>query len=107
MSDASSSGVNGSPGVRGVSKRAESGLRYMMVEEARRRCASMFEAYASCTSTTFFLAVPWSCRGDLDALNACLHRYTTDTVLDEYKRRWIAAGAPNDFKEALKKVASS
>ena len=67
----------------------------------------MFEAYASCTSTTFFLAVPWSCRGDLDALNACLHRYTTDAVLDEYKRRWIAAGAPSDFKGALKKVASS
>ncbi|CAI7852905.1 unnamed protein product, partial [Closterium sp. NIES-53] len=64
-------------------------LRSKMKERALKECAREIEAYADCVRGRVF-SIVWACRAHATELNQCLHQYTNDAVLDQYKRDYMA-----------------
>ncbi|CAG9464043.1 unnamed protein product [Pedinophyceae sp. YPF-701] len=71
-----------------------------MKNRARMKCDEVTAKFVDC-SKVHFLSVAWQCRAELHAMNECMKQYTTDDTLEEFKRRWVAAGMPSDPKHDL------
>jgi len=71
-----------------VSKKVEAGLMYKVKMEALALCKEEMRAFAECTSDKTF-SIPWECRSQQDAINACLQVHTQGPRLRELKREYI------------------
>ncbi|GJP36244.1 hypothetical protein CLOM_g20777 [Closterium sp. NIES-68] len=69
-------------------KKVEEALRTRMKERALKECHKEIEAYAECVRGRVF-SIVWACRAHSNDLNNCLHQYTNDAVLDQYKRDYM------------------
>ena len=72
-----------------VSKRVEEGLKERQRVLARDACKPEIEEFVECTKTGF-ISVVWRCRPLRDKVNACLAPYTSQAVLDQMKRDYVA-----------------
>eukprot|EP00250_Pteridium_aquilinum_P026820 c33647_g1_i1 orf=81-350(+) len=70
-----------------LKKKVEEALRSKMKAKALRECDALAAKYAECTSGRT-LSVVWTCRPQFKLLNECLHQYTNDDVLEEYKKKY-------------------
>lgn len=69
-------------------KKVEEALRSKMKEKALKECQAVAKQFADC-ATGRVLSVVWACRSQAKQLNECLHQYTNDSVLDQYKREYL------------------
>jgi len=76
-----------------VSTKAAESLGHKMRKRAQAKCKDLFEIYANCTRPRT-ISIVWACREELAQANECTKRYNNDETLNEYKRRWAAAGYP-------------
>lgn len=72
-----------------VQKKVEEALRSKMKSKALKECEHMISKFADC-ATGRTLSVVWTCRAQSRELNDCLHQYTNDDVLAEYKKQYLA-----------------
>ncbi|CAM6089023.1 unnamed protein product [Calypogeia fissa] len=72
-----------------VQKKVEEALRSKMKSRALKECDNMIAKFAECAKGRT-LSVVWTCRSQSRDLNECLHQYTNDEVLAEYKRQYLA-----------------
>lgn len=70
-----------------MKKKVEEALRSKMKAKALQECDALAAKYAECASGRT-LSVVWKCRPQFKHLNACLHQYTNDDVLEEYKKKY-------------------
>ncbi|XP_010558552.1 PREDICTED: uncharacterized protein DDB_G0275933 [Tarenaya hassleriana] len=71
-----------------VKKKVEEALRSKMKAKALKECDHYTSKYAQCATGRTF-SVVWKCRNQAKELNACLHQYTNDGVLEEMKREYM------------------
>ncbi|XP_057815212.2 uncharacterized protein LOC131028862 isoform X2 [Cryptomeria japonica] len=63
-------------------------LRSKMKDRALKECDHYAAIFAECARGRT-LSVAWRCREQAKKLNTCLHQYTNDEVLEEYKKNYI------------------
>ncbi|EFJ31273.1 hypothetical protein SELMODRAFT_82262 [Selaginella moellendorffii] len=71
-----------------VQKKVEEELRSKMKAQAFRKCDPVVAKYAECAKGRTF-SMAWACRAQAKEMNECLHLYTTDAVLEEYKQDYL------------------
>ncbi|CAL0308256.1 unnamed protein product [Lupinus luteus] len=71
-----------------VKKKVEEALRSKMKQKALKACDYYTCKYAECASGRT-LSVVWQCRQQAKQLNACLHQFTNDAVLEEMKKEYM------------------
>ncbi|KAF7819999.1 Cytochrome c oxidase biogenesis protein Cmc1-like [Senna tora] len=71
-----------------VKKKVEEALRSKMKQKALKECDQYTSKYAQCASGRT-LSVVWQCRKQAKELNACLHQFTNDAVLEEMKKEYV------------------
>ncbi|KAK7272897.1 hypothetical protein RIF29_13939 [Crotalaria pallida] len=71
-----------------VKKKVEEALRSKMKQKALKECDYYTSKYAECASGRT-LSVVWKCRQQAKDLNACLHQFTNDGVLEEMKKDYM------------------
>jgi hypothetical protein len=84
--------MSGAP-VPEVSKRVEEGLIEMQRKNARNGCRELQEEFVECTRTGIF-SVVWRCKPLQNQLNECYRPYTSQEVLDQMKRDYVAERHP-------------
>ncbi|XP_011099564.1 uncharacterized protein DDB_G0275933 [Sesamum indicum] len=71
-----------------VKKKVEEALRSKMKQKALKECDRYTAKYAECAAGRT-LSVVWKCRTQAKELNACLHQYTNDSVLEQMKKEYM------------------
>ncbi|XP_065854183.1 uncharacterized protein [Euphorbia lathyris] len=71
-----------------VKKKEEEALRHKMKQKALKECDQLTSKLAQCSSGRT-ISVVWKCREQFKELNACLHQYTNDAVLEEMKKAYM------------------
>ncbi|KAL0332490.1 UNVERIFIED_CONTAM: hypothetical protein Scaly_2150500 [Sesamum calycinum] len=59
-----------------------------MKQKALKECDRYTARYAECAAGRT-LSVVWKCRTQAKELNACLHQYTNDSVLEQMKKEYM------------------
>ncbi|CAL1390718.1 unnamed protein product [Linum trigynum] len=70
-----------------VKKKVEEALISKMKQRALKECDNLASKYAQCAAGRT-LSVVWQCRKQAKELNACLHQYTNDAMLEEMKKEY-------------------
>ncbi|KAJ7554350.1 hypothetical protein O6H91_06G136200 [Diphasiastrum complanatum] len=71
-----------------LQKKVEEALRSKMKARALKECDHVVSKFAECAKGRTF-SVVWTCRFHSKELNECLHKFTNDDVLEEYKKQYI------------------
>lgn len=71
-----------------LQKKVEEGLRVKMKDRALKECDHVVAKFADCAKGRT-LSVVWACRTQSKEMNECLHQFTSDEVLAEYKRQYM------------------
>eukprot|EP00249_Psilotum_nudum_P000673 c12765_g1_i1 orf=304-576(+) len=77
-----------------VQKKVEEALRSKMKARALKECDALVAKFADCAKGRT-LSVAWRCRAESRELNECLHQYTNDGVLEEFKKQYVQGQAKN------------
>lgn len=72
-----------------LKKKVEEALRSKMKARALKECDHYVALFSECAQGRTF-SVVWSCREQAKKMNECLHQYTNDQVLEEYKKNYVA-----------------